>query len=245
MSFLLLWVVVYVVSIFILMSSSLQYSSHLYEPIASNLIWILIFVTQFLFVRKLAKADFEGFQLPTLYLMYAAWVLFSVIKLNSLSLVLSIPIVFLSWQIYRKSVPIEGFVLKHLQSIFTGSLLFSWSVVVLYASLSFYFTSVAAITLMLLSSVFIASLLAHFKADLVTSLVFSWSAFAIGIDNLSGSYYIAIAGISFGSVLLITAYFAYSIAKEDPSKNSFASVNPSPEEELDLRITREKTKAED
>ena len=203
-----------------------------------NPAWILVILTQFIFARTLDKREFDRFYLLSLYLSGALWILFSTFGVESLSLVLSMAFLFLSWQVYRVFRPVYGKLRKHFRDMSIGSLLFSWSIIVLLSSLAMFWRSELTAIFFLFLMVLISSILAHTKIDPINGLVFSYFAFSTGIENLSQSYYVAVAGISSGIIFLLIFLFAIMIAREDPSKKIFAAVNPPREEEIKLKINR-------
>ena len=201
-----------------------------------NPAWILVILTQFIFARTLDKREFDRFYLLSLYVSGALWILFSTFGVESVSLVLAIAFLFLSWQVYRVFRPVYGKLSRQFRDMSIGSLLFSWSIIVLLSSLAMFWRSELTAVFFLFSMVLISSILAHTRADPINSLVFSCFAFSTGIENLSQSYHVAVAGISSGTIFLMIFLFAVMIAREDPAKRVFAAVNPPREEEIKLKI---------
>ncbi len=235
-----IWTVAYIAGILISSTLDSQFGGYFGVSTARSLVWILLLVTQFFFVRNLKKTQSERFYLVSLYIAFAVWILFAAVGTRSIPLIVSIPLVFLSWQFYRESDPTSGKVFKQVKNMLTPGLLFSWSLVALLASLSSFWYSDTVTVILLFSMVFVAAVLAHLKADAVTSLVFSYASFMVGINNTGTSYSVATAGFSIGTILLINCLLALLISTEDPSKRVFAQVNPPKQEEVDLKIKLEK-----
>ncbi|HOI35009.1 MAG: hypothetical protein KBI09_02750 [Mesotoga sp.] len=236
--FIALWIFIYIISTTIAGIFPHEVPSYFRIGPWINPAWILVILTQFIFARTLDKREFDRFYLLSLYLSGALWILFSTFGVESLSLVLSMAFLFLSWQVYRVFRPVYGKLRKHFRDMSIGSLLFSWSIIVLLSSLAMFWRSELTAIFFLFLMVLISSILAHTKIDPINGLVFSYFAFSTGIENLSQSYYVAVAGISSGIIFLLIFLFAIMIAREDPSKKIFAAVNPPREEEIKLKINR-------
>jgi MFS family permease len=236
--FIALWIFIYIISTTIAGIFPHEVPGYFRIGPWINPAWILVILTQFIFARTLDKREFDRFYLLSLYLSGALWILFSTFGVESLSLVLSMAFLFLSWQVYRVFRPVYGKLRKHFRDMSIGSLLFSWSIIVLLSSLAMFWRSELTAIFFLFLMVLISSILAHTKIDPINGLVFSYFAFSTGIENLSQSYYVAVAGISSGIIFLLIFLFAIMIAREDPSKKIFAAVNPPREEEIKLKINR-------
>lgn len=236
--FIALWIFIYIISTTIAGIFPHEVPSYFRIGPWINPAWILVILTQFIFARTLDKREFDRFYLLSLYLSGALWILFSTFGVESLSLVLSMAFLFLSWQVYRVFRPVYGKLRKHFRDMSIGSLLFSWSIIVLLSSLAMFWRSELTAIFFLFLMVLISSILAHTKIDPINGLVFSYFAFSTGIENLSQSYYVAVAGISSGIIFLLIFLFAIMIAREDPSKKIFAAVDPPREEEIKLKINR-------
>ena len=237
MIFLSIWVFSYILAVILTEIISSNSNGYLLPAISRSLLWPILIIAHFLFVRKFEETAFDGFWLVSLYAMLAGWILFAAVNVGSALLILSIPIVFLSLQLFRLSKMNYGNLLKHIRSSFLGSLTFSLSLVILVCSLSFFFSSEAASVLLLFALLIPSVLLTHFRADVLSGTVFAWFSFAVGMANSGASGHIAVAGFSLGPMFILLSIFSSLLASEDPSKKVFATVNPSkPVDEDDLRI---------
>ncbi|HOP37213.1 hypothetical protein [Mesotoga prima] len=237
MIFLALWALSYILGVILTEGSIAEHEGYLYRAVSRSLLWPIIIVIHFQFVRKYEKADFDNVWLLSLYASFTFWIIFSAVGIKSIAMILAIPILFLSAQFLRLSKPSYGRILKHIKSSYLGSISFSFSLVILVCSLSLFFSSEAASVLLLFLLLVPAIILTHFKADLLSGGVFAWFSFAVGFVNLELSSYITVAGFSLGAIFLLLVSFSVFIVKEDPSRKVFATVNPTePIDEAELRI---------
>lgn len=237
MIFLAIWAFSYVLGVILTERFVTDQSGYLFAAVSRSFMWPILIATHFLFLRKIEKRDFDYVWLLSLYAMFAGWIFFSAGGVEGLSLILSIPIVFLSGQLFRLSRPKYGDVVKHIKSGYLGSLSFSFSLVILLSSLSFFSSKETASVLLLFLLIVPALLLTHFRADIFSGLVFAWFSFATGFANIGLASQVAVAGFSLGPIFLLLTIFSCILASEDPSKRVFATVNPrEPTDEASLRI---------
>lgn len=232
-----IWAFSYILGVILTEYFAFDQSGYLYAAVSRSLLWPILIVTHFLFIRKIERADFDYVWLLSLYTMFTCWILFSAGGIKGLSLILSIPIVFLSVQLFRLGRPNYGDVIKHIKSGYLGSLSFSFSLVILFSSLSLFSSKETASVLLLFLLIIPALLLTHFRADIFSGLVFAWFSFATGFANIRSANHVAVAGFSLGPIFLLLTLFSYILASEDPSKRVFATVNPRESmDEASLRI---------
>ncbi|MDD2334810.1 MAG: hypothetical protein PHD38_10445 [Mesotoga sp.] len=232
-----IWTFSYILGVILTERFVTDQSGYLFSAVSRSLLWPILIVSHFLFLRKIERADFDYVWLLSLYAMFTGWILFSVGGVKGLSLILSIPIVFLSGQFFRLGRTSYGDVIKHIKSGYLGSLSFSFSLVILLTSLSFFYSKETASILLLFLLIIPASLLTHFRADFFSGIIFAWFSFAIGFINIGFANHVAVAGFSLGPIFLLLAIFSCILASEDPSKRVFATVNPrEPVDEASLRI---------
>ncbi|MBN2219950.1 MAG: hypothetical protein JW697_06705 [Kosmotogaceae bacterium] len=237
MTFIALWALSYILGVILTESFVADHGGYLYRAVSRSLLWLIIIVIHFQFVREHEKEDFDSVWLFSLYVSFTFWIVFSAAGIRSIALILSIPILFLSAQFLRLGRASYGEILKHIKSSYLGSLSISFSLVILVCSLSLFFSSEAASVLLLFLLLIPAIMLTHFKADLLSGGVFAWFSFAVGFVNLELSSYITVAGFSLGAIFLLLVGFSIIIVKEDPSRKVFATVNPGePIDEAELRI---------